>query len=80
MYEIEQFVCLPLNIYKGALGSEEPDVSSDEDEVGRITHGHEAFEGEYPSMVYLTNGRTYCGGTLINESWVLTAAHCFQTQ
>jgi len=80
VYEIGQFVCLPLTIYKGAVCSEEPDVSSDEDEVGRITHGHEAFEGEYPSMVYLTNGRTYCGGTLINESWVLTAAHCFQTQ
>ena len=65
---------------KGTLASEEPDVSSDEDDVGRITHGHEAFEGEYPSIVYLTNGRTFCGGTLINESWVLTAAHCFDTQ
>ena len=76
---IKQINC-KLYIYIGTLGSTEPDVSSDEDEVGRITHGHEAFEGEYPSMVYLTNGRTYCGGTLINESWVLTAAHCFQNQ
>ena len=55
-------------------------MSSEEDEVGRITHGYEAFEGEYPSMVYLTNDKASCGGTLINESWVLTAAHCFHTQ
>nr|XP_018669341.1 SCO-spondin-like [Ciona intestinalis] len=46
----------------------------------RIVGGKSGFLGGWPWMVYiLIDGSTLCGGTLIDENWVLTAAHCFRT-
>jgi Trypsin len=50
-----------------------PDATLEPEIVG----GVEANAGAYPWMTrLLRNGSTTCGGSLLHQSWVLTAAHC----
>lgn len=41
-----------------------------------IVGGQLATPGEWPWQVFIHAGPYMCGGILIHESWVLTAAHC----
>uniref|UniRef100_A0A3Q0T320 Peptidase S1 domain-containing protein n=1 Tax=Amphilophus citrinellus TaxID=61819 RepID=A0A3Q0T320_AMPCI len=48
---------------------------------GKIVGGHEAVPHSRPYMVllkrHMSNGQIkYCGGFLLNEDFVMTAAHC----
>nr|XP_031527511.1 coagulation factor IX isoform X3 [Vicugna pacos] len=45
----------------------------------RIVGGKDAKPGQFPWQVLLKRKTTaFCGGSIINEKWVVTAAHCIE--
>ncbi|KAG8504984.1 Chymotrypsinogen 2, partial [Galemys pyrenaicus] len=46
--------------------------------IQRIVNGKDARPGSWPWQVSLqdSTGFHFCGGSLVNENWVVTAAHC----
>ncbi|XP_010153567.1 PREDICTED: coagulation factor IX, partial [Eurypyga helias] len=46
----------------------------------RVVGGSDSMRGEVPWQVYLVNsqGVGFCGASILNEKWVVTAAHCLQ--
>jgi len=49
----------------------------------RIVGGSVTVPNEFPWQAFLiaylpSGGANYCGGSLISNQWVLTAAHCLQ--
>ncbi len=59
----------------------QPPLKSDwrgRDLDNRIGGGLTASEGQFPSNVYIEvdSGDVFCGGVILNEKWVMTAANC----
>lgn len=55
--------------------------SQDTPPTSNIVGGSNATIEEFPYQVYikLNSGSQFCGGTIIDNRWVLTAAHCVNT-
>lgn len=45
----------------------------------RIVGGTDSLKGEFPWQVHIVDekGEGFCGGSIVNEKWIVTAAHCF---
>ncbi|CAI9537390.1 unnamed protein product, partial [Staurois parvus] len=45
----------------------------------RIVGGTDSLKGEFPWQVQFINRdrEGFCGGSIVNEKWIVTAAHCF---
>jgi secreted trypsin-like serine protease len=63
------------NLFEPALPQRFENVVGDD----RIANGTDAPQGKYPSMVALYSTTLFnCGGTILNEYWLLTAAVCVE--
>uniref|UniRef100_A0A8C0XNA6 Peptidase S1 domain-containing protein n=1 Tax=Castor canadensis TaxID=51338 RepID=A0A8C0XNA6_CASCN len=71
------FVFLPL---KWVTCGQRRSAKSEDIEIGGIIGGKPANITEFPWQVgILHKGIHLCGGTILNEWWILTASHCFPT-
>ena len=48
-------------------------------EDDKIVGGHECTPHSQPHQVSLNSGYHFCGGSLVNENWVVSAAHCYKS-
>lgn len=52
---------------------------STDDDDDKIVGGYTCEEGSVPYQVSLNSGYHFCGGSLISEQWVVSAAHCYKS-
>ncbi|XP_034624758.1 serine protease 33-like [Trachemys scripta elegans] len=70
---------LASSLVQGAQGSQNQAGCGKPLVSGRILNGQNAQDGAWPWQVSVRqNGSHICGGTLISESWVVSAAQCFR--
>uniref|UniRef100_A0A3Q3JK31 trypsin n=3 Tax=cellular organisms TaxID=131567 RepID=A0A3Q3JK31_MONAL len=59
------------------LQSEYAAVATDDD---KIVGGYECTPHSQPHQVSLNVGYHFCGGSLLNKDWVVSAAHCYKSR
>ncbi|XP_026462799.1 lectizyme-like [Ctenocephalides felis] len=71
------FVFVLLVAAATAAPASEIEVVGFPDGFPRVVGGHTASEHQFPWQVSLQRNKDhFCGGSVLNEKWVVTAAHC----
>lgn len=69
---------LGLGFLRPGMGADGTEAACGVVSQARITGGSSANPGQWPWQVSITfNGIHVCGGSLVSNQWVLSAAHCF---
>uniref|UniRef100_A0A8D2J5S4 trypsin n=1 Tax=Varanus komodoensis TaxID=61221 RepID=A0A8D2J5S4_VARKO len=55
-------------------------AQGDEDDDDKIVGGYTCSPHSVPYQVSLNSGYHFCGGSLINSQWVVSAAHCYKSR
>ncbi|XP_047657096.1 CUB and peptidase domain-containing protein 2-like [Tachysurus fulvidraco] len=78
---LSKVLCVVFTLLINAPGSfSQLDVCGQAPLNNKIVGGADASPGSWPWQVsFQSGGSHFCGGSLINANWVLSAAHCFQS-
>jgi len=65
------------NAFGGRIRGGQTGLRATQKPGGKIHNGIPAQQGEFPYQIALIKDRRFfCGGSIIDNNWVLTAAHC----
>ncbi|KAI4471106.1 polyserase-related [Holotrichia oblita] len=79
MYWKNTFLCFAVILNILHLTTSQIEFTDIEDH--RIVGGFDAADGQFPYQISLRwHGRHICGGSILNQHYILTAAHCIHRQ
>jgi hypothetical protein len=73
----------PLILINTSIGSGDhfyPFFTGVRNEENKITGGTTASISDFPWQVYYISGNFRCGGSIISDQWIVTAAHCTKNE